>query len=834
MKQGMRYFSSIVCALIVFSVFTAHAELSGSHGAPLGGIGAGALKFQASTGTIATNELGAPCLAHDFKPIEAMFQCMVNDGSGPEFHERLKSVNDDGVFPIHTADFGAIKGLSVTMKAFSPVNFSKVKEMCYPWAFFEFTITNTRDTDVECGWAFAHKTSRRPSPIHNSGLIWNDKVEGHRGADEDVERAVLVSTDFPGSEISYGGGPFETTGRCSNETVDGLNRLAVQAELAPGESIRIQCVLAWYVLSYSGRAGYPDRYYYTNDLYGAEEAVLKGISRFSSLRDNAFQWVNDIRGSSLPPWFADQLLVSLSVLTTNTWYTRDKRFCMAEGSWDPNGTMDQMWHSRQVLNHLVPDLAAQELRYWARSQKTDPMGQIHHDFGKMAKLVDWDDRQYNDYRNIDLWVDLNAGFIFCLYEFGTATGDTALVRELWPAAVKAGNRILDQLDSYHNSRYPHTFEGTESTYDSQGHQADSYNTGLASVACKLLVRMGKWLDDTEPTAPFAEVHPKMDAEFEERWLTEEAPFELYRGCENILAGQWMATFLNLGDLYSPAAIAFGVRRLRERYEPSTQFGVFRDWQHYVISHLGGILLQTGHTSDWYALQEHMAKTNLEQTPYNQGLYYPGGDPTFSSKDHYLTAPVVFRNYYTLGGVWYNALTDEMRLDPKLPDASEDGFENRVLYFGKRRVKVDYRQLNNDGRECEIKLVPDSLVPVDVLDIADRFAVDETPYVYINNSRVDYERTGSGSHRSIRVAYGKTIPVSGMQVRTSMGPVGIRARASRRQTARLVSPPVNRRAYDLRGKRIFGNAARARGVIITVTHEAAPARELNISGTGKRQ
>jgi hypothetical protein len=833
MKLGMRYLGSIVCALIVLCVFPANAKLSGSHGAPLGGVGAGALKFQASSGTLAMNELGAPCLSHDFVPVKAMFQFMADAGNGPVYQQRLKSVEDDGVFPVHTADFGKIEGLSVEMKSFSPVDFDNVKNMCYPWAFLEFTVTNTTQQTAQCGWAFAHETAQRPSPIHNCGLIWNDKVEGAREVMEDVERAALVNTDFPGAEISYGGGSFETTGRCTNEPVDGLNRLAVHAELAPGESLRIECVLAWYVLSYSGAAGYPDRYYYTNDLYGAEEAVLKGVSRFSSLRDNAIQFVGDIRGSSLPEWLEDQLLVSLSVLTTNTWYTSDRRFCMAEGSWDPNGTMDQMWHSRQILNHLVPELAAQELRYWARTQKTDPEGQIHHDFGKRTKLYGWDDRQHKDYRNIDLWVDLNAGFIFCLYEFGCATGDTALVRELWPAAVKAGNRILDQLDSYHNSQYPHTFEGTESTYDSQGHEADTYNTGLASVAFKLLVLMGEWLDDAEPTAPFAAVHPKMDDEFEQRWLTAGSAFELYRGCENVLAGQWMATFLDLGDLYTPAAIAFGVERLREHYKPAEQFGVYRDWQHYVVSHLGGILLQTGYTSDWYALQEHMAKTNLAQTPYNQGLYTPGGDSTFSSKDHYLTAPVVFRNYYTIGGVWYNAITHDMHLAPKLPDASGDSFENLVLYFGNRRVRVDYAQWDNDGRESEVKLTPDAPLTVDVLDIEDRFDDGESPYVYIDGAPVEYERTGSGSHRRIRVAYGEDIPVSGMQVRTSMGPVGIRARAARRQTTGLVSPPVNRRTYDLRGKRILGNSSRARGVIITIDNEAAPARELNISGKGKR-
>jgi hypothetical protein len=61
--------------------------------------------------------------------------------------------------------------------------------------------------------------------------------------------------------------------------------------------------------------------------------------------------------------------------------------------------MDQMWHSRQIFLMMNPDLAWQELQWWARTQHfTEHTGQIHHDFGTNYSYCDWDNTEHNDYQ----------------------------------------------------------------------------------------------------------------------------------------------------------------------------------------------------------------------------------------------------------------------------------------------------------------------------------------------------------------------------------------------------------------------------------------------------
>ncbi len=821
--------------LLLFSTL-GFGAVTNSTGTPLGGIGAGGVKYWASEGTFSFNDRGAPCKEHDFKFVPGMrFQFFTNEGGEPRFYKELEAVSDDGTYPIHSAVFDTLNHLQIKLKAFAPVDFKEVSRMCYPYAFFEFTITNQSSQEKNFGWAFAVETPGEASTIHDNGLLWYDTLESKNQEPDRVERAAMVEVSADNYEITLGGGEeFQTTGKCLGSPGVGVNRLAAFATAAAGETVTIRFVLSWYMLSYEGSAGYPERYYYTKNLFGAEDAAMSGLEWFGELKENAYGLVGRLRASSLPTWFSDQLLVSLSVLVTNSWYTRDGRFCFAEGNYDPNGTMDQMWHSRQMINHLLPSLSTQEMRYWASTQKTNPVGQIHHDFGQKRNLYSWDNRQHGDYRNIDKWVDLNAGFIISVYELVLVDGNTALLEELWPATKKAAQRMIDQLTDYHDNDHTKTYSGTQSTYDSNGHEADHYNTGLASVAFKIAAQFAERMDDTEFATTCNQLHPVIDEQFVQRWLKPESPFELFRGCENVITGQWIAHFLKMDDLYPKEDLDFGINRLIEHYQPATQFGVYRDWQHYVVSHLGGILLQTGIESSWMFIQKHMAETNNEQAPYNQQLYGPGNDEnSISSRAHYLTAPVVWRNYYELIGLHHNGLTYELYLTPKLSDAFGHSISDAPFVLGTVWGKMSIEESGENYRNCSITFTPEKEIAVGTLYLRDKFSEDRAPLVLVDGQSVSYSRIGSGYNRLLEVDLDTKVTSDGMMVYVGVDPVAAGERSVLRADKKLLIRKGAVRFYDVRGRSIGTSEIDFTGIIIRHRDGQGVTRVLNAVNSGKR-
>ncbi len=196
---------------------------------------------------------------------------------------------------------------------------------------------------------------------------------------------------------------------------------------------------------------------YLNYFSDAGSVADTGLTYFDQMRDNAVSVVTRMRKSNLPSWLQNQTLVSLVNLTSNSMYRKDGRYAHTEGEWSTNGTNDQMFHSRQIFANTVPSLNWNELHYWARTQKTDPPGQIHHDIDScsddqnftlsrnMAYMCPWDAQQHSDYRPINLWVDLNCVFVLSVYEAFIASADTAQLSFLWPYVKLAGQRVISQL-----------------------------------------------------------------------------------------------------------------------------------------------------------------------------------------------------------------------------------------------------------------------------------------------------------------------------------------------------------------------------------------------------
>jgi hypothetical protein len=112
--------------------------------------------------------------------------------------------------------------------------------------------------------------------------------------------------------------------------------------------------------------------------------------------------------------------------------------------------------------------------------------------------------------------------------------------------------------------------------------------------------------------------------------------------------------------------------IRNYYDPLNQGmglpgGSYSEWQPYLVAHLGGYALQTDCSDVWQALQKDMYERNYlnRDLVFNQELGIPPKVTTpiwiarsADASDHYISIPVLWRNYYNLAGYHYNKHTCE--------------------------------------------------------------------------------------------------------------------------------------------------------------------------------
>jgi hypothetical protein len=199
--------------------------------------------------------------------------------------------------------------------------------------------------------------------------------------------------------------------------------------------------------------------------------------------------------------------------------------------------------------------AWEELKYWARTQMKS--GQIHHDTNRMevgadralrSVMVDWDDTEHADYRNIVKWVDLNAGFIISAWETYEATNDRAQFDAIWPNVQRAAQRILDRVEQYGNRQYPYTFDHSENSYDAGG-DPNPFNANISAVAYRIMVLLAREKGNAALAARYQLAYDTVVTSFRARYLND-AGFRLGKHSEGYYGGQWLAQHMKLGEIWS--------------------------------------------------------------------------------------------------------------------------------------------------------------------------------------------------------------------------------------------------------------------------------------------
>lgn len=781
MKQRTTLLLLLGLFACIFNSFSAGANstenglVNGTTGSPLGGFGAGALKFNANNGSFALMTR-TPADAYDFKLVpKAGFQFYVQRESEIFFNDKMTAQiidgrpQDDAIWPLHQVNFGNVGDIQINMTGFSAVDNKDYDRMSLPYAFYEFTLKNTGKTEANAAIALQW-TSIRDSFEYIAG----------KGM---ASQSLAVFASCPDSKAILSAGEhsgigFRLNGQCEADfQKNNQAKVAIKIKLKANQTKTLRFVVAWYDDTD------PEMAYYFNLCNNAQEAAQLGLINFDILQKNACSLVERFRESNIPDWYKNQTLNTLANLTTNSMYKKDGRIAFAEGQWTCFGTMDQMWHARQIVAQYLPFFAWQELRYWARTQMKN--GQIHHDFNlmegnsdkaKRSVLVDWDDTEHSDYRNIQKWVDLNCALIVSTYETYQITGDTEEFDFMWPYLKKAAQRILDQVQLYGNSDFPYTFDNSENSYDAGG-DPNPFNAAFSAVAYKVMTLLAKEKGELDLAEKFTEALQTVVDSYQKRYLTPEG-FKTGKHCESFYGGQWLAFHLKLGELWDAETSDFVIQQLDSYYHPFSQGlgyekGTYDEWTPYILTHYGGLLLNTRRVDQWWFMQkdsyqrQYLNRDKVFDHPLNilPIVKEPKWIATnISSDKQYISMPALWRNYYDMIGYFRDRRTNELWIKPLLPAELNHTLENALFISPEGFGNISCTESGLYYQNKEILVKTDFPMKVSTLYLADNFG--ENVSVKINGKPVSYQRIGQGYAKELAIKWDGTIKNKGIKISVS--------------------------------------------------------------------
>ncbi|WP_163718681.1 GH116 family glycosyl-hydrolase [Mangrovibacterium lignilyticum] len=245
-------------------------KVNGTTGTPLGGFGAGGVKFNGNEGTFAIMTR-PPADAYDFKEVDgAAFQFFAKRGQATETVDQMKTVvidgrpDDDAIWPLHRINFGTINDVHVAMTGFSPLDNEDYDNMSLPYAFYEVTLTNTKTSNVAV----------------SIGLQWNSENEpfqfvpgkGITNSTRTVFASAKGKVNITGGNAADPG--FLANGVCNNAVNQNQAKVALALDLKANETRVVKFVISWY------ETVDPDLAYYFNLYDNSETIAVHGLKQF--------------------------------------------------------------------------------------------------------------------------------------------------------------------------------------------------------------------------------------------------------------------------------------------------------------------------------------------------------------------------------------------------------------------------------------------------------------------------------------------------------------------------------------------------------------------------
>jgi len=292
--------------------------------------------------------------------------------------------------------------VEVELEAFSPLIPGDVKNSSIPAAVFRFKLRNKREDEVEASLLVGVKNPftalegvagvNEVKPGLPTLLIMRGEGVPPRHALEGGSMALTVV----GEEVSYSAAVTKRKEALARLWVDlradgavsGPHRhvgegdfygiLCTKLTLKPGEERVVAYVLTWFFPNHYDELGERLGHAYENWFASAEDVARYVVERLDRVYKAVKRFHDDLYvDRTVDEWLADLVGSQLTTLAKATWFTRDGRFGVWEGYWDPYymgpgtsafNTTDVMYYASVMLLFLFPELEAKFLKQHAEWQ----------------------------------------------------------------------------------------------------------------------------------------------------------------------------------------------------------------------------------------------------------------------------------------------------------------------------------------------------------------------------------------------------------------------------------------------------------------------------------
>lgn len=409
--------------------------------------------------------------------------------------------------------------------------------------------------------------------------------------------------------------PESSFGAAGNELVKQkvkMGSLGVSQTIQPGREEVFEFTVTWYfpnrVKSWdedsgqNGAMGPPERNYYSRLFGDAWQAGVYLWDNLARLEKDSRNFTRALFTSTLPDYVIEALAANITVIRSPTCFRiHDGTFLGWEGCFDTRGSCEgsctHVWNYAQTMAFLFPELE-RTMRRVEFELETDAAGRMafrarkvfgSEDGNKPATTVD----------DALPATDGQMGTIVRLYRDWKFSGDTGLLKRLWPKASSA----LDFAFRFWDSDGDCVLDSQQhNTYDIEFYGPNSLTNSMFYAALKAGAEMAEYLEDGEHARKYRAAlergSRKMDellwgGEYYEQKIgaVDQYRYQYGSGClSDQVFGQLLAHVAGLGYILPEEHIKRAVASIF-RYNFRTGFETHHHVQRtYVLNDEKGLLL----------------------------------------------------------------------------------------------------------------------------------------------------------------------------------------------------------------------------------------------------
>ena len=533
--------------------------------------------------------------------------------------ESAKQIHYWGHYPVADLEYDVNVPLCIGVRAWSPFLPGDADGSNVPGAVFEVHLRNTSPAPQNGTLVFSApgpvETESGPGPVQREQVhgaingvtttkVW---VPPRTWAGQQFTFSYLLGAigDEP---VRYGGG-LERDGAAWNAIgarlpeVDPQNAstaVALDFSVAAGETKVVRLVWAWYVpwmraQQWDGSIKLQDasvrhyRHKYADQFGSAQEVADYLAEHHESLLRRVLAWQQVIYSEEeLPGWLGESLVNILHILarcgfwetsvprgsSAAHWFGDDGMFCMNESLviCPQQNCLPCDWIGNHPIVFFFPDLAQLTLRGLSHYQRLD--GEVPFVLGHGT---DMESPTHGNQAPID-----GAEFVQLVDRLWQSTGDDAVLEEFYPNA-KAALQFVKTLD-VDGDGVPNC-QGVNHLYDAWKNYGNSVHTsGLWMASLKIGQRMAQHQGDERFAKECSQWYDLASKSVEQNlWNESTGSYDVYYEPEtgkrsdsilgDQLAGQWVATYHAVDDVFRPDRAQRVMETLRRLNFAATPYGL---------------------------------------------------------------------------------------------------------------------------------------------------------------------------------------------------------------------------------------------------------------------